>query len=92
MIKPEEGDWEDAQIIPMSISHDGGFATAVCMAYEPSAGAIFETAEEIVDVLTPKERKGSDTSRPQAPPVQKEEESKSRHVPQAKRKDSKLAP
>lgn len=53
MVKPENGDWEDAQIIPMSISHDGGFATAVCMAYEKSPDAVFETAEEVMDVISP---------------------------------------
>jgi phosphopantetheinyl transferase (holo-ACP synthase) len=51
MIKPENGGWDNAQIIPMSISHDGGFATAVCMAYEKSPGAIFETAEEVMEDL-----------------------------------------
>ncbi|KAG0652608.1 hypothetical protein D0Z07_0466 [Hyphodiscus hymeniophilus] len=46
MVRPENGNWYDAQIIPMSISHDGGFATAVCMVYEHSAGAVFENAEK----------------------------------------------
>ena len=36
MVRPKTGDWEFAQIIPMSISHDGEFATAVCMACENS--------------------------------------------------------
>lgn len=34
MVISEAGNWDDAQIIPMSISHDEGYATAVCMAYE----------------------------------------------------------
>lgn len=49
MVRSEDGDWDNAQIIPMSISHDGGFATAVCMAYEKSPGAVFETAEEVLE-------------------------------------------
>lgn len=47
LVVSEDGDWDDAQIIPMSISHDGGFATAVCMAYEKSSGANLVTAEDI---------------------------------------------
>jgi len=35
----ENGDWDDGEIVPMSISHDGNYATAVCMASEASPGA-----------------------------------------------------
>lgn len=35
----------------MSISHDGSFATAVCMAYESSEGAIFSTDSELERTL-----------------------------------------
>jgi hypothetical protein len=31
----ESGSWEDGQEVKLSISHDGSYATAVCMAYEP---------------------------------------------------------
>jgi len=31
----ESGSWEDGQEVKLSISHDGDYATAVCMAYEP---------------------------------------------------------
>jgi hypothetical protein len=31
----ESGSWEDGQEVRLSISHDGDYATAVCMAYEP---------------------------------------------------------
>ena len=48
MVISEDGDWDDAQIIPMSISHDGGFATAMCLAHERSPGAIFENAEDVM--------------------------------------------
>jgi len=34
VINAENGVWEDGQIVPMTISHDGDYATAVCMAYE----------------------------------------------------------
>jgi hypothetical protein len=63
MVVSKDGDWDDAQIIPMSISHDGGFATAVCMAYEKSAGAVFETADEIENSLSSmaKKKKGPAT-------------------------------
>jgi hypothetical protein len=30
----ESGSWEDGQEVKLSISHDGGYATAVCLAYE----------------------------------------------------------
>ena len=30
----EEGSWEDAQIVPVNISHDSGYATAVCLAQD----------------------------------------------------------
>jgi phosphopantetheinyl transferase (holo-ACP synthase) len=38
LIISEDGNWEDAQIVSMSISHDEGYATAVCMAFEPELG------------------------------------------------------
>lgn len=47
----ESGDWDDGQIVPISISHDGDYAIATCMAYEPSPGAAFETAEDVHKVL-----------------------------------------
>ncbi|KAF4631182.1 hypothetical protein G7Y89_g6950 [Cudoniella acicularis] len=44
--------WEDAQCVPISISHDGDYATATCIAYEPSPGAVFETAEDVTEVFS----------------------------------------
>jgi phosphopantetheinyl transferase (holo-ACP synthase) len=32
----ESGSWEDGQEVKLSISHDGDYATAVCLAYEPN--------------------------------------------------------
>lgn len=51
MVVSGNGDWDDAQIVPVSISHDGGFATAVCMVYEESHGAVFETADDVIEAL-----------------------------------------
>lgn len=34
LIISESGSWEDAQVVPMSISHDEGYAIAVCLASE----------------------------------------------------------
>jgi phosphopantetheinyl transferase (holo-ACP synthase) len=34
LIISKEGSWEDAQIVPLSISHENGYATAVCLAME----------------------------------------------------------
>ncbi|RDW80567.1 hypothetical protein BP5796_05265 [Coleophoma crateriformis] len=42
----EEDAWLDAQQVPVSISHDGDFATAVCMASEQPLGDIRGQAEE----------------------------------------------
>ncbi|RDW69446.1 hypothetical protein BP6252_08466 [Coleophoma cylindrospora] len=42
----EEDAWLDAQQVPVSISHDGDFATAVCMASEQPVGDIRGRAEE----------------------------------------------
>ena len=47
----ESGDWDDGQFVPVSISHDGDFAIATCMAYEPSPGAVFETAQDVSKAL-----------------------------------------
>jgi phosphopantetheinyl transferase (holo-ACP synthase) len=51
MVVPEDSDWDNAQLVPTSISHDGGFATAVCMAYEGSPGATFETADDVIQAI-----------------------------------------
>jgi hypothetical protein len=34
LIISEDGSWKDAQIVPMSISHDQSYATAVCLAFD----------------------------------------------------------
>lgn len=47
----EDGDWSDGQVVPMSISHDGDYATAVCMAYDSNPGAVFETASDVSAAL-----------------------------------------
>jgi phosphopantetheinyl transferase (holo-ACP synthase) len=46
LIISEDGSWEDAQIVPMSISHDSDYATAVCMASTGGSDAGFRTAGE----------------------------------------------
>lgn len=51
VIISESGTWEDGQIVPLSISHDGDYAIATCMAYEPSPGAVFESADDVNKVL-----------------------------------------
>jgi len=51
VVKSESGDWEDGEIVPLSISHDGDYAIATCMAYEPAPGAVFETAEDVNKAL-----------------------------------------
>jgi RNA recognition motif-containing protein len=48
----EKGDWNDGQVVPINISHDSDYATAVCMAYESSPGAVFETAADISTALS----------------------------------------
>jgi hypothetical protein len=40
LIISEDGSWEDAQIVSLSISHDEGYATAVCMAFESGSGDV----------------------------------------------------
>jgi hypothetical protein len=47
LIISETGSWEDAQIVPMSISHDDGFATAVCMAFEDEPGVEYPAAGDL---------------------------------------------
>ena len=55
----ESGDWGDGQIVPLSISHDTGYAIATCMAYEPP-GTVFETADDVKNALDPSQpSKGS---------------------------------
>jgi hypothetical protein len=55
----ESGDWEDGQIVPVSISHDGDYAIATCMSYEPSPGSVFETAEDVSKAMGVMEHGGS---------------------------------
>ena len=43
----ETGGWDDGQVVPVSISHDGDYATAVCMAYNSDPVAAVETAAEL---------------------------------------------
>jgi hypothetical protein len=39
LIISESGSWKDAQIVPISISHDQSYATAVCLAFDaPKTG------------------------------------------------------
>jgi phosphopantetheinyl transferase (holo-ACP synthase) len=40
--KSGEQGWEEGQECKISISHDGDYATATCLAYEPAAGAADE--------------------------------------------------
>jgi hypothetical protein len=37
VILPENGSWEDGQEVKISISHDGDYATAVCLACDPES-------------------------------------------------------
>jgi phosphopantetheinyl transferase (holo-ACP synthase) len=37
VIKCELGTWEDGQVVPVSISHDGEYATATALGYDPSS-------------------------------------------------------
>jgi hypothetical protein len=46
LIISEDGSWEDAQIVPVSVSHDGDYATAVCMASAGGSDASFPAAGE----------------------------------------------
>jgi holo-[acyl-carrier protein] synthase len=36
VVVPSNGNYEDGQEIRVSISHDGDYATAVCMAFDPA--------------------------------------------------------
>lgn len=44
-IKGDEGENEDASAM-ISISHDGDYATAVCMAYDPSVVSVSGEQDE----------------------------------------------
>jgi RNA recognition motif-containing protein len=37
LIISENGSWEDGEIVPMNISHDSDYATAVCLSHEPGS-------------------------------------------------------
>lgn len=37
VILPENGEWEEGQEVKISISHDGNYATAVCLAFDPES-------------------------------------------------------
>jgi hypothetical protein len=41
---PEGGKWEDGQEVRISISHDGDYATAVCLAGAPESEAKSRTS------------------------------------------------
>lgn len=56
LIISEDGNWEDAQIVSMSISHDEGYATAVCMAFEPELGV---DSDVDGDLRAPRGKKGT---------------------------------
>ena len=61
----EKGHWSDGQVVPMNISHDIGYATAVCMAYDSNPGAVFETAADVSAALASMgEKVTEDTSEP----------------------------
>jgi hypothetical protein len=69
LIKGEDGTWENGQIVPMSISHDEEYATAVCMAAEedstlrePKDGE-FEDLQQLVERLERKRRSRARTKR-----------------------------
>lgn len=56
LIISEDGSWEDAQIVPMSISHDQAYATAVCMAFEAPTGSSTPATKQAI----PQAEKGKD--------------------------------
>ncbi|RDL39893.1 uncharacterized protein BP5553_04233 [Venustampulla echinocandica] len=49
LVRGESGDWtKDGQLLPISISHDGDYATATCISYEPHlGGGVVEVPEHV---------------------------------------------
>ncbi|TAQ91612.1 hypothetical protein B7494_g122 [Chlorociboria aeruginascens] len=49
LIKPEKGKWKDSQIVPLSISHDGDYATAVCLSATNPANVYLRYRERTME-------------------------------------------